>query len=234
MKDYIRLNIITEGETEEAFVNRLLKPYLETRYTLEVSAKSVGGLLKYQPLKKGIQFWMKADRHNPNCRYTSMVDLYAFPKDDQSPYTLDIQSENDPYQRVARLEASLKADINSNLFIPYVQLHEFETLILVDPNVLRIPFPNYSENVINRLKTDIRFNEKGFNPELINGGQHSAPSKRIIKFIPHYQSIGKGNKHQGAISALEAIGFNKMRTACQHFNQWLNILEGLASPLQNN
>jgi hypothetical protein len=58
-----------------------------------------------------------------------MVDLYSYPKN--VPGYEEIQSL-DAYERVMGLEESLAADIASQRFVPYIQLHEFETLLYAD------------------------------------------------------------------------------------------------------
>lgn len=41
-----------------------------------------------------------------------MIDLYAFPKDEFSPYTSTIQSINNPYRKIAALETAIALDID--------------------------------------------------------------------------------------------------------------------------
>jgi hypothetical protein len=38
----------------------------------------------------------------------------------------------DPYMRVEVLESAMAADISDSRFIPYIQLHEFEALVLAE------------------------------------------------------------------------------------------------------
>jgi trehalose-6-phosphate synthase len=59
-------------------------------------------------------------------------------------------------------------------------------------------------------------------PELINDGETTAPSKRILKLIPTYKKITDG------IIIARKIGLEIMREKCPHFNQWLTQLENLA------
>ena len=121
------------------------------------------------------------DRGRANTFYTSFIDLYAFPKDSESPYTQQIQSIADPYQKITALEAAIGQDINHPTFIPYVQLHEFEALLLVDPDRLLTMYPD-GQTGITRLKRDIGQT----NPEEINESPETAPSKRIKKYLPRH------------------------------------------------
>lgn len=154
-----------------------------------------------------------------NVWYSSMLDLYAFPIDDQSPYTADIRRIDDPYSRITALEAAISVNINHARFIPYVQLHEFETFIMVDPDRLLELFVDRRTG-INKLKGEIEGNQ----PELINDSPRTAPSKRIIKFIPEY----KGLKSSAGPLIAEDIGLTRLREACPHFNEWVTKLENLA------
>ena len=61
-------------------------------------------------------------------------------------------------------------------------------------------------------------------PELIDDGQHTAPSKRIIECFPDY----KGAKPTVGLQIAQCIGVQKIREKCPHFNSWLSRLEQLA------
>ena len=117
------------------------------------------------------------------------------------------------------MEAAISANINHNRFIPYVQLHEFETFLMVDPDRLLELFVDRRTG-INKLKGEIEGNQ----PELINDSPRTAPSKRIIKFIPEY----KGLKSSAGPLIAEDIGLTRLREACPHFNEWVTKLENLA------
>jgi len=224
------VNIIVEGSTEEAFVNDVLvdhfaglEIYLSSRKIRsgwdKFRRKPVkGGLLKYIRYRNEVLRWIASDRKNPGFWYTSMVDMYAFPKDEQSPYQENIQAIPDKYKRINALEEAIAADINHPRFIPYVQLHEFETLLLVDPDKLIIMYPE-KKTVISRLKRDI----EGQSPEDINESQQSSPSKRIIRFLPDYEA----QKAQVGPLVAEDIGLTTLRQACPHFNEWISKLEGI-------
>ena len=91
-----------------------------------------GGLLGYERAKKDIRAWLKEDKHT-ECRFTTMFDLYALP--DDFPGYAEAMSTSDPYDRVGILEQKMAEDIGDSRFIPYIQLHEFEALILADPKI---------------------------------------------------------------------------------------------------
>lgn len=222
----IRLHVTAEGQTEQNFANRVLRPHL-ANLNVFVDARCVltskdnragkeyrGGLSDYEKAKKDIQTWLKEDK-NAECRFTSMFDLYALPR--KFPGYEDAKKKNDPYERVRILEESMARDIDDRRFIPYIQLHEFEALILADPRQLDWEYLEHDvpiENLISMVGSQ--------NPELINDGENTAPSKRILKEIPEYDKVTAG------VAVAGMIGLQTLRGKCNHFNEWLSGLERLA------
>jgi hypothetical protein len=222
------LQIIVEGSTEETFVNDVMVQHFAP-LNIFVSARKIrtgwdrvnskpakGGLLKYIKFRNDVLRWIESDRGRANTFYTSFIDLYAFPKDDQSPYTKQIQNIVDHYQRITALEVAIAQDINHPGFIPYVQLHEFEALLLVAPDRLITMYPD-AQSGIKVLKENIGKTK----PEEINESQKTAPSKRIIKYLPEYE----GQKAQVGPLVAGDIGLPALRKNCPHFNDWITKLE---------
>ncbi|CAD5921764.1 DUF4276 family protein [Planktothrix agardhii] len=225
----IRLHIIAEGQTEEEFVNTILTEHLGY-FNISTDVHCIttkrtrtkvfrGGLPSYQKIKKDIIFWLRQDKH-PEARFTTMCDLYALPND--FPEFEEAQKISDPYERVEQLENALFQDINDSRFIPYIQLHEFEALILSEPIKLEERFPNYQSEV----KKLVSLCQSFESPELINDGEQTAPSKRIIQAIPSYE----GAKVSVAPLMAQKIGLENIRQKCPHFNQWIERLENLSQP----
>lgn len=222
----IRLHITAEGSTEQAFAQKVLSPHL-AQFNVFVDARCVltskdkrmakeyrGGLLKYEKAKKDIHTWLKEDKHS-ECRYTTMFDLYALP--DDFPGYAEAKKISDPYQQVKLLEEALKNDINDRHFIPYIQLHEFEALILADPQQLAWEYLEHESPIRNLIAM-----MGDQNPELINDGAMTAASKRILKEIPEYNKVTSG------VAVTEKIGLPILRQKCRHFNEWLSALELLS------
>ncbi len=140
----IRLHITAEGQTEEGFVNRLLVSHLSL-YNVFPGVRCVltskdqrnriehrGGFRRkdaYSMVRKDIVTWMRED-NSRECRFTTMFDLYALPEDFPGKPAAD--RETDPYNKVEIIENAFCEDISDFRFIPYIQLHEFETLIFSD------------------------------------------------------------------------------------------------------
>ncbi len=224
------LNFIVEGSSEETFVNDVLVKHFAP-LNIFISARKIrtgwdrinnkpakGGLLKYIKFRNDVIRWIESDRGRTDTFYTSFIDLYAFPKDTLSPYSAQIQKIVDHYQRITALEVAIALDINHPNFLPYVQLHEFEAFLLVDPDRLITMYPA-DQTGINRLKRNIG----NANPEEINESPHSAPSKRIIQHLPNYE----GQKAQVGPLVAEDIGLTLLRKKCHHFNDWITKLENI-------
>jgi hypothetical protein len=220
----IRLHITAEGQTEKAFVDQVLTPHLahfdvytDARCVLTSKDKRAakeyrGGLISYQKAKADIETWMKEDA-NQECWFTSMFDLYALPDDFPG---FDEAKRLEPYQRIERLEAAFGNEMNKPNFIPYIQLHEFESLILADPAKLDWEYLEHDQPIGNLVKM-----VGSQNPELINDGRETAPSKRILKEIPEYDKVTSG------VSVAAHIGLDALRASCKHFDEWVSRLEKL-------
>ena len=222
----VRLHFIVEGQTEETFVNQVLRPHLaklaiwaQARCVMTSRKRGVkhrGGIRRYAQAKRDITAWITEDR-KPAARFTTMFDLYGLPSD--FPGYEDAAQIPDPYQRVKTLEDALSKDIADPRFIPYFQLHEFEALVLSDPQKLALQFHHRSAEVRKLVEKASEFNS----PELVNDGNTTAPSKRIIKEIPEYA----GMKVSAGPIVAEKIGLPALRLKCEHFGEWLGRLEAL-------
>lgn len=227
----IRLNIVVEGQTEEVFVNKLLKPHLAAFNVVPVprlifTGKKYGrvfrgGVTRYHNFKWDLVLWMREDRKDSSF-FTTMLDLYGLPYD--FPGQIKVRSSRDPYQKVRTLEKAMERDFNEPRFIPYIQLHEFETLLLAQPQRFSAFFINNKERVRGLSNMVDEFP----NPEYIDQGERTAPSKRIASFFPAYSRM----KAVAGPFIAGAIGLETMRKQCPHFNGWLEILEGLNSSIK--
>ena len=222
----IRLNLTVEGQTEETFVRRVLAPYLGL---LSVGAyvrcvttrrkkgiKYRGGMIPYPRVKKEMERWMKEDRGD-DARFSTMFDLYQLPTD--FPGYEEASRSGDPYEKVKLLEGSLAKEMGDSRFIPYIQLHEFEALLLSDPKKLDSQFDH--SNAVERITMLV---SQFSSPELIDDGIETAPSKRIAAEIPAYASV----KRSAGPLVAERIGLQTMRAKCCHFGEWIRKLEVLA------
>jgi hypothetical protein len=161
---------------------------------------------------------MKEDQ-NPDAYFTTMFDFYALP-DDFPNYDNSMRCPT-PYQRIAMLENAFERDIAHPRFIAYIQLHEFEALLLADPTKFDWEFLEHARAIQNLTQMVAQFNS----PELIDDNPMNAPSKRIIREIPEYG----GRKPSAGPVIAEKIGIPTIRTKCRHFGDWLKKLETLTA-----
>ena len=220
----VRLNFVVEGQTEETFINSLLLPHLGSRAiscavhmvtTQRMRGrKGRGGVTCYAQVKDDLVRWMKED----TCRdafFTTMIDLYALPED--FPMFRDCRVLSDVHARVKCLEGAMGADVCDARFVPYIQLHEFETLLFSDLSKLKLQYRDRAKQVCQLAQSVAGLST----PEYIDDGMATAPSKRIIKAIPQYMKVSSGP------IAAKAIGLCGIRAVCPHFDMWLTKLESL-------
>jgi hypothetical protein len=181
-----------------------------------------GGGRNYDAMKNDIARLLKQDA-NPDLFFTTMVDLYAlhsgFPGRKQAE-----RLRGDPLKRVQFLEKSWADDIADRRFIPHIQLHEYEAILFADVSQFDSFYDN-AERSIEKLK---KIAESVTSPELIDDGQQTAPSKRIIEQFPDY----KDAKTTVGPQAASRIGLTRIRSKCPHFDAWVTRLESLGSTSQ--
>jgi len=228
MNQWTRLNFIVEGQTEETFVDRIIKPHLAT-YCLNVSVRCVttgrrggrvfrGGMPNYLKIKNDITGWLSEDSE---AFVTTFFDFYGLAQD--FPGYQEALSKRTIAQKLSCLEDSFSKDIDNVRFIPYVQLYEFEALLYSNLLILDETMQIYAfQSKLNQLNEIINHYAS---PEEINNNPNTAPSKRLLNLYQGYEKITHG------CDAAELIGLSAIRKKCDLFNQWLNTLEGL-SPTQ--
>jgi hypothetical protein len=222
-----RLYIFCEGQTEETFANTTLYPHFLNRsstYVIPIilphkrratSRLHKGGWTDYPRARSFIRNFM-AEHHSDATWFTTLLDLYAIPENFPN---LASAPKGDPFARIAALERSLANDIGTDSlwrFSAHLQLHEFEALLLAEPNEIKKSFPERG-NAVDGLIAELA----DLPPELVNDGRNTAPSKRIIKYIPEYE----GQKASVGPIIAARIGIAKLRQRCPHFHGWLSELE---------
>lgn len=222
----IRLHFLVEGRTEFNFVNQILRPQLEkptfstavsmltTKRDEKIGRKYSGGSPSYDKVKREISLFLK--NTSVEFRLTTMIDLYKFPEG----FSKFDEIKHLPYERVEKMEKEFYKDFEDQRFIPYIQLHEYEALLFSNPQ----KFSEIYENVGTGIKKLVGL-ASSRNPEEINDGEQTAPSKRIIREIPRYEF----EKSSSGANVAEHIGLSEIRKKCLHFRQWLEKLESLAT-----
>lgn len=147
--------------------------------------------------------------------YYGIYQKYEFPGWDKS---LEIVNKQ---ERLNFLEHEMLMNIDDEFrhrFIPYMQLHEFEGLLFNDINIFFQQF-NSNEIVGSEELHEVFTNYS--DPEMINNGRDTAPSKRLERIIKGYNKVVYGN------ILAEAIGLSNIRTKCHRFDHWVHSIEFL-------
>ena len=224
----MRLYVVVEGQTEEAFVKQVLAPHLEsfsvwavpiivtTSRDRSTGAKHRGGG-DWEKWREDLNRLSRND-HDRDMRFTTLFDLYALPRN--FPDYKQLTTVTDTTQRAAAMEAAMAAQINDRRFIPYLQRHEVEAFVLVDLDPLAaLVGEGTTTSGVAALRVDIA----GLDPESVNDGAETAPSKRLLRLIPGYRKTLHGPL------VMEAIGLPKIRAACPRFDAWVGALEALGA-----
>ncbi|MGA3188417.1 MAG: DUF4276 family protein [Bryobacteraceae bacterium] len=221
-----RVYVIVEGPTEESFISGPLAEVLGPLHTYVIPIilgvpGHKGGRTSYARVGKDVLRQLKQHRGS-YC--TTMIDYYGlgrgFPG---TPAPADFTNA----QKVAHIERAVKADICRKIpdfrpdvrFIPYLSLHEYESLLFSDPKA-------FAESIGQpRLAAQFQEVRDAFQtPEDINDDPRTAPSKRVFEVYAAYRKVIDGTL------AANRIGIQRMRQECNHFRQWLELLEALPEP----
>ncbi|MDX2181666.1 MAG: DUF4276 family protein [Bryobacteraceae bacterium] len=186
--------VVCEGQTEARFVKEVLTdnfiPILQDGHDFHRLKKLVRGLLR-----------------TPRKLVTTMIDLHAIASD--FPRREELLNK-DPYLRVRGMELAMAEAVGDDRFLPHLQLHDFEALVLSDPTCLERLFPHRRAEIA-RLAKSIRDFDS---PEKIDKGH--PPAHRIREQVAEY------NKSAYGFRLVQDIGLSTIRDKCPHFNKWLD------------
>ena len=179
-----------------------------------------GGIRSWTSVRGDIIRHLKEDA---GCMVTTMVDYYGLPQTGGRAWPGRETAGSLPFaQKALTVERALSEDIcrelgqgfDSERFVPYVMMHEFEGLLFSDCE-------RFSEG-IGRPDLAVAFQsvrDQFSSPEEINDSPVTAPSKRVEQLVPGYEK-----PLLGTLAVLE-IGLDAIRRECPHFREWLNRLE---------
>ena len=226
----IEIAALVEGQTELDFVSRVLAPHLGLMGvsiwgTLPGRVHKRGGVPAWEAVRGDILRYLK---HRVGRICTTMFDFYGMPLD----WPGRSEAGKAPMEhRGTIVQQALSQDVASaagpqfrgELFIPYVQVHEFEALLFADVARTAARVAMACGIGTDALKAQLQaiLHDAG-NPEQINDGQETAPSKRLIHLAPAY------HKRLHGVQAALDIGLATMRQQCANFDRWLTQLESVA------
>ncbi len=224
-----RLLVHVEGQTEEVFVNEVLRNHLVARGYHSVEARIVGNA-RLRDRRGGIRAWLAVKRDIVNhlradqaCIATTMVDYYGLPE--AWPGRVKSKILRSVEAKATCVQDAVGDDVVTEMgnrfdpdrFVPFVVMHEFEGLLFSDCS-------SFSRGIFRPdLEASFReIRERFANPEEINDSPETAPSKRLKKLVPGYEK-----PLLGVLAVLE-IGLLRIRAECPHFDGWLRQLESRA------
>ena len=224
-----RLLVHVEGRTELLFVNEVLAPHLYGLGYTSVTARLIGGV-RLSRQRGGVRSWESAlhgivhnFRTDSELMVSTMVDYYGMPPNWPGRANVS-ESAVAASERAAEIEDSLLQDVcnemdanfNSNRFIPYVMMHEFEAMLFSDCDSFGHAIGrSYLIDDFQAIRDDFT------SPEEIDDSPLTAPSKRIEALLPGFQKPTMG------VQAAQSIGLQAIRSECPHFADWLRRLEHL-------
>lgn len=218
----LRLAVSVEGPTEERFVKAVLAPHLLKHGLLSIpiiiqtarsanGTKHRGGGISIRTVTDDLRRLLQGFQ---NGFVTSFYDFYGF-------------ADRKAGETAAQLEARIAAESGrpGNL-IPYIQLHEFEALLLSDAATAAHYFQAPKiEPLLSRVVT------KCGGAEEVNDGTTTAPSKRLEmwtkKHAPLSMQFTSDTKVRHGAALAERLTLPVIRNACPRFDKWVARLEML-------
>lgn len=221
MSSYIEVIAVVEGKTEQIFIEKLLAPYLGhknigMRATQVTKPGMKGGDVKFSRVARDIGNHLK---QRSDIFVTTFIDYYGTK---EWPGLDRLNSNSEPATIAQMLNVSAKTEMTQKFpfhnverrYIPFVAVHEFETLLFSDAVILA-----------DELQVDVQavsdIIESCGGPENINNSRQTAPSKRLGNLNDRFKKTTTG------IAIAERIGIETMRQHCPLFNQWLGELESI-------
>jgi hypothetical protein len=223
----MRLYVLVEGDTEREFVERLLGPHLQQRGVWVYTSVVETSRDRFGVKRRGGGRWkhwlgdlrrLIAEQTGPDTRFTTMFDLYGLP--DDFPDLALHATDKDTQRRADNLSVSMARAVDDFRFIPYLQRHEFEALVLASIDGLSKLLDETDQLAgVEALRALL----KNTSPEDINDGKSTAPSKRLQSHIRGYRKTLHGPL------SVEDVGLKAIRSKCPRFNAWVGALEALGT-----
>lgn len=208
-----RLYIVVEGQTEGAFVAKVLAPHLlkqgilcVTPVAIHIGRGARGGMVSYKHLKDDI---LRLLREDDAPIVSTLIDFFRCP---DTPGKEVWNKATNHQQEVELREQEIGRDIGSRHFIPYIQLHEFEALLFSSDVGFKELFSSKETDELSKIVRDYP------NPEEINSSPKGAPSKRILAIVPTYNKVLHGEL------IADTIGIETILERCPRFRAWVERL----------
>lgn len=221
-----RLYVLVEGQTEERIASALLAEHLrshgvESAFIAVETARAAHGKKhagggSWSTWKRNFER-LKAQHPGNDVRFSSWFDLFRLPKD--FPGLDRHGNDKDTVRRAEKLEASMADAIGDWRFVPYLQRHEVEALVLASLDSLSSLLDPSERDAVDALREALG----SLRPEDVNDGPETAPSRRLEAHIKEYRKVLHGPL------AIEGHGLAGVRAACPRFDAWVGRLEKLGA-----
>ncbi len=222
MSRFTDLYIVAEGATEQMFLDRVLAPYWASRgifvKATQISKKGQkGGDVKFSRAQRDVVNFLK---QRSNTLVATFVDYYGVKEwpglesarglNNPSPMQLADTLNSASLAEIVKIGHGLGA---AERYIPFVAVHEFESLLFSDVDILA------SAIDVDRDEIQSVVDAAG-SPEGINNSPSTAPSKRLEAWTD-----GCYGKVADGVTIAGNIGIDKMRSACPNFERWMKSVE---------
>ena len=229
MSSYAEVVIVVEGQAEQTFIREVLAPEMSVKGVFLQAALigkpgHKGGNIRFERARMDIGRFLK---QRPNTYICTMFDYSRI--EPSWPGMVELLEIINSGKKLSAEEKGKKVEKatltkigelfpNDNVdtrFIPYIEMHEFEALLFSDTTILA------NRISVEQAKIDRILTECG-EPEEIDDGLNTAPSRRLISLCDGYRKVAMGKTVSGA------IGIPTIRNKCRHFDSWITKLEQLA------
>ncbi|GBU08636.1 hypothetical protein AwDysgo_19670 [Bacteroidales bacterium] len=220
-----KIVFIVEGESEDEFVKRIIRPFFVSKgipfYHIESKIIQISGgghgFNNIEHFKNTIKPFLS---RNDEPIITSFIDHYRLNSERKLPGYNECMAETNIGIKLGKMEGKLQDMVQSikpyRFFIPYIQQHEFETLLFADPEE---GFDLEDERIKREIMNLCNFFDS---IEDINCTPHGAPSVRLEAIYSKYRR--RYNKGADAVDIAELTTIGKMLEKCPRFKNWIYLL----------
>ncbi|TCC36907.1 DUF4276 family protein [Kribbella sindirgiensis] len=218
--EFRQMAVLVEGQTEAAFVQEILAPYLQSygAYLTPVIVKT-SRLADGTTFKGGGMVWKHYERDlrkllaATHYRCVSiLVDFYAYPRN--GPGAACCDRPHQPRQCAETRVREMERAIADPRFVPYVVLHEFETWVIAAASESGSVLGDVA--VAEKLQAEA--DAVAGDVELLNDSRQTAPSKRVQRCWPDYDKVTDG------IEAIREAGLEAVIARCPGLRSWIDQL----------
>lgn len=216
--------ILAEGETEKRFVDMVLAPYCAAKgvylHATKVHSQKHkgmgGGDVRFSRIRNDVALFLKQRKDTLVCTF---VDFYGT---GEWPNLEAARRQAEPARIAELLNAGAVQQMGCECpdiprmeerYIPFTAVHEFEALLLSNPEILASGL-NISVAEVQSVVS------AAGGPEFVNNSPQTAPSKRLEAWCRQGLELPYRKTVQGITIARE-IGIDTMRAQCPLFHAWL-------------